>query len=688
MSNYLKWNDVIASHFFNREMAGRQVYLYVTEELISRLGEPLGDGIGGFIAAVKAGPTWATREGLCQRALQALFGWRLKELPYPPYIAYLALFVLAAGTEGDFAPHAYYPRLNHLLGYSERGMLPSYDHMLELWDDLERWSTGGKGGDKGGELGIFKARIVGNWIHVGLPIAQTVLTEQERRSLPLVFSEVGLDPTTTVSPGELARGLKAHGTGILRPRTLRLLEAHHDEELYAVLLDTVAEELAEWDGQVDEALLAPVSRTRVFAVMRLCLSNVDLVAGRVEPTLRFRLNRDFPEDRIILTTPGLASEFWCEEYLQGWSSPLRNARTDMLVDAAQFDWAGGFVLADQRLGWQFRLLGRAARVFVDGIEEGLPGLVEVFTLPRSRQFYLLYEKAAWPQLDAWAREECRGFTEQPITEGPPAGWGFATVAEATGDTRVRDRFPSLSLPWSIRLRLTGGIRSSAGNNFFSFAPPDLRLEGGDGREQVLCDGQVLLPTAGMQFYRLPPKLPENRRITIEVQRGGQVLCQSLYFTGDFVWRWATPLQEFDRWGSIAEHVGSAQTRVAGAVVVGEVPDVSWFKRPVFLAGELEASRRIFFVGRKPGEITCWPADPLPQDWSPVWAIPFSRRGRAIYCGTDPVDSVPEPAPIAQGRKVDLWKEVLWYHRKRIAAPHRPVLLRLWKQYLETARNVR
>lgn len=37
--NYLNWNNLIASHFFKPEMAGRTVHLYVTEELIGLLGQ-------------------------------------------------------------------------------------------------------------------------------------------------------------------------------------------------------------------------------------------------------------------------------------------------------------------------------------------------------------------------------------------------------------------------------------------------------------------------------------------------------------------------------------------------------------------------------------------------------------------------------------------------------------------------
>src|SRR5207244_433688 len=80
----------------------------------------------------------AASGGLCKRALRTCLGWRDRELEVPPYLAYLALFVLAAGREGDFASHAYYPRLWDLLGEPDTGRAPpSFDRMFDLWDDLE-----------------------------------------------------------------------------------------------------------------------------------------------------------------------------------------------------------------------------------------------------------------------------------------------------------------------------------------------------------------------------------------------------------------------------------------------------------------------------------------------------------------------------------------------------------------------
>ncbi|KAF5416864.1 MAG: hypothetical protein C5S49_04210 [Candidatus Methanogaster sp.] len=36
--NYIKWNDLIARKFFNVNMAGREVLLYVNENTVNQIG--------------------------------------------------------------------------------------------------------------------------------------------------------------------------------------------------------------------------------------------------------------------------------------------------------------------------------------------------------------------------------------------------------------------------------------------------------------------------------------------------------------------------------------------------------------------------------------------------------------------------------------------------------------------------
>jgi len=131
-TDYLAWNDALARHFFSPEVAGRPVYLFVTDDVLSQVGRVFGGGPEDFLQAIRAGPAGATRATHCQRARQIGAGWRAKNFQYPPYLAYLGLFVLAGGHEGNFDPRSYYPRLWELLGEQGAGTPPSFEHMWEL----------------------------------------------------------------------------------------------------------------------------------------------------------------------------------------------------------------------------------------------------------------------------------------------------------------------------------------------------------------------------------------------------------------------------------------------------------------------------------------------------------------------------------------------------------------------------
>ena len=244
--DYLTWNEIIARHFFTPEKAGKEVLLYVNEPLIARLGVPFHAGLAEFVQAVKQGPVWTTRSGFCQKALQAFDGWRSRGFDYPPYVAYLAFFVLEAGREGDFAVHAYYPRLRELLGEpGETGAPASFGRMIDLWDDLEKWSRE----DKNETLGRFEARIRGGWWKVGLPFSQTLISEDERKHLPVLFSGESFDPSDIPSPEVMLRVLRRSGSTLLVRRTFRLLDSDHQDDtvLRSALVNLVIEELeVEW----------------------------------------------------------------------------------------------------------------------------------------------------------------------------------------------------------------------------------------------------------------------------------------------------------------------------------------------------------------------------------------------------------------------------------------------------------
>ena len=683
MSAYELWNDALASRFFNQGMAGRNVYLYINQGLISEIEQEIGQEAGTFHAAV-VGPIAFDRKlgDICRRAFQAFTNWRATGSVVPPYIGYLSFFVLAAGTDGDFAPHAYYPRLWKLLtGESRGGQVPWFERIHQIWDDLEKWTVF----DKRGNLGIFQSRPIGGYVHVGYPLSQTILTEQDRRALPKIFHSRGLDPTTAYPNEELARALRTPiAKQLLRTRTMRLMEKSKD--LYAEMLDVVAEELANWDGTVTKSALGHDGPAPIFAGLRICIE-LDPVSGSANATVRCKINREFPEDGLVLD-----GTFLAEEDVNGWSLPIKNIGAGKTLDASLLDWHHGRTMNSDSAGWRFALQGRQVRIFTDGIQEGISGLVETTALPRHMPFYLAYPDTAWLRLERWAITQCQDFQDIEITQGLPESWKFASVASADGDEAVKDAFPMLSFPSGVRLRLIGGIRSDSGNNFFSFAPPSVALQGRTTDIEVYCNDLPLAPGENDEVFILPENLPTETRIVIEARSEQSVSSrQSLFLTGDFSLPLGEPVLLLDNIGSRAV-LGYDGPSIAGAYVKGQFPQPTVTAAELFedLAQEIDYMRG-FLIGQQPGQVVAWPSEPFPREWIPEWIIQKGRgrkKLRAIWVGNvlrAILADIPVTSPTYQ--EVQTWKKVLWHFRKRVIPPGSPAERARWNQIQKAAQDV-
>ena len=224
----------------------------------------------------------------------------------------------------------------------------------------------------------------------------------------------------------------------------------------------------------------------------------------------------------------------------------------------------------------------------------------------------------------------------------------------------------------VRVRFVDGIRASAGNSFFAFAPPKVVLEDAEGDEEVRCGSAVLTTSSGNATFVLPSSLPTESRISIEVIRNGRSLARSsLYLVGSFDWRERSNAVRFDALGQCA--LGNETVTITGALIEGNVPDTSSFALPVLFTPGLDArdERRIFFIGRRAGEIITWPHEALSSDWNAVWAVSLSRNGRVLFCGGQADGAEPQAAVDGTPERIELWKDVVWRRRRRIEP--RPIL---------------
>lgn len=258
------------------------------------------------------------------------------------------------------------------------------------------------------------------------------------------------------------------------------------------------------------------------------------------------------------------------------------------------------------------------------------------------------------------------------------------IRDARTDTGLRSVDDGLGFPDRRVLRVVGGVRAGAGIAYFDFAPPHLVLDGFAPGDSIFCDGGELSEDpVNPRSYLLPAGLAQDKRIGVEVRNGEEVIVRrSLYLVSGFPWRLDSPVAIFDEYGrplATGEPEGIAGATVRAA---GHEPFVHDLLRTPGLG---PPGSRIYFIGRAPGEIAAWPKDPLPE-WPAIWAIPFGRRGRAVYCG----GSVDAAAPIARrgprGAGARLWHHVLWQSRRKITPPKEPRLKALWREYREVARR--
>ena len=684
--DYLGWNNCLAAHFFNEQMDGREVILNVDEKVLEQVSQ---HGLNSFVSSTKQGPPWATREGLCMKAYQAFADWRDRQLQFPPYISYLCLFVLAHGVEGNFNPNAYYPKLHKILG-EDRGLgtPPSFDKMIDLWDDLERWSKE----DESEELGSFTARIRGKHIHIGLPLSQTILTNEERNRLPRFFDKADLEPGQHVSSEILLDCLGKFGRDCLSVRTKKLISTTQTEfkELKQVLVQFLQDEVLFWDGTFpkNDGDSKKLNRTRLG--VRLCL-DIEPLSSTVKSCLRLKFNKSVPHTEFDFYMPDEPdTRFSCRESQLEWSSPIVFKGSNERFDAFSLAWCTDNNFIDDEETWKARLVGKQIRLFKKGHTAGLPNnWVETRqNLQRNVEFLVVCASEFEAGVAKWIQSDCEDLLHsQRLTNG----WSLFRAKNAQksfGGSNILTFAPDLNL------RFVGGFKFGRGNKFFDFGLPKIELENAaDEKIRLLGDvfeAELVKQSDGHNVWWLPENVPIGETFRFEVLRGTEKAALRRNYILKTVSESILPIGEIHPPLRLPNGALDRSRSAATEFVVGADTFPRNLRSEIALTTlPLHMGTKTVLIGQNVGEITEFPNEPVSNIWRPVWAL--AKQGRknwaVIFCG-DSLDAEPKVNRSASVNLQKKWKKFLWINRKR----HDTEALRLkpvrdlWEVYKRAAEN--
>lgn len=259
---YERWNGELAGRYFGRLREGVPTYLTPEEELLKECALALGvsgDPLDALIAAVVPtleidagrGPALDRHWTRFQRWRRSLRSAHSDDTPVgpPPVVALLVVLVAAAklmGSDESQAAHAYYPRLNSLLGLdpSESSRLKDAFHRTEaFWRGINEYLELHEG-----LIGLPTAYALGHR-YVGLPQSQALVRGGDRSKLPDFFQKFGLAPGSELVPSDIDRLLDAWITTNPSPVSANLQNLWRRGSARERVAGIAAVELAHWDGQ-------------------------------------------------------------------------------------------------------------------------------------------------------------------------------------------------------------------------------------------------------------------------------------------------------------------------------------------------------------------------------------------------------------------------------------------------------
>ena len=542
------WNDVLFKHFFNPEMAGQRVRIYVTSEIINKLGNH--DELGNckdFLNHVEDGPDGAGGRTLCDKAkflrARAARMSREQQRSYlPDFLPYLCLFILAArhGIGEETNELAYYDRLHNLrgeppdrVGSGEMKELFGFAKLLDEWS--HKWQAG--------KFGFFTAsERRGAHRYTSFWRSQTLLSPDQRGRLPELFCNLGLDPAD-------GPGLEEMEHLVQQSRRAAELLGGTNRLQNRDLIDEIQSEFAHWDGLANITVNGESPQSTRSVDFRLAFS------PKKKPQLRIFIEVDGAELPESVEFRGDAQSYICRRIDTSLFGPLQ-ANDGTVLDAAElFERELQFDGTLLKGGKNIRLHAKWKRRITYYMQwDPSIGWFQRRTLDVPGDILVLSSAlAANEPILNWA--EANNIHPDVFScDGLPENWTLIRIkAESIPDQAI-SAFPSAARRNEISIRLVGGVRTAdRANEYFDFGLPTIRVEGnlslikvaaekmGGGNIELIPDTALSTTTEvtapGREYTISPDTIAGGACIRITLRQNdhnveGEIIAdQTLYVAG-------------------------------------------------------------------------------------------------------------------------------------------------------------
>ena len=532
--NYDQWNNLLSQWFFNREMKDQQVFLYITPEVLQQISQPrigsisVDEAVRDFCTAVAS----KARSDICKSACDWAQDeeWRRSHSDCPPYLGFLALFVLAFTRRAALEGRGYYEKLNKLLrayGYDGCDVNTArFSETSAAWNDLQEWTHI----RKNGSIGLFKFRRI-TWPHVGMPAAQALINIQDIEKLDDFFG--GLNRTGELTSRDLVERLAN-----CRQRFLSSATATQLFEGDSEVQDAIAELLLSlWDEYRSRPPRIRIQRARRNPIVRkpgevevtatvLLASFLSFRTGQHVMCLVIEIDRDQPRDELEIHFAGMSwrAEKFREVGTTAFYGPVLreidpdSGKIEYLYPSADEPSPYDFIIEFH--GGELWLVKEAIREKPFFLEEDNESNVEFLqadegSLECSKTYICV---APFPALDAGlANFFVRHNVDKTYSlkcQNIPRGWCAFKITIQSLDNLIR---PSQTPRLRNEIKVIGGIRVDKGNAriYQSFAPPFIicdstqTLSVTDGVRQISARR-----SAGHNHFEIPEELHQPGEIMV------------------------------------------------------------------------------------------------------------------------------------------------------------------------------